>query len=63
MRNRKTSTSDKTRGRVVTWGDLIEAAEEQVRRNTLKTQQLEALVLHMRSRQQAGEPLPLEVVE
>ena len=28
----------------------------------MKTQQLEALVLHMRSRQQAGEPLPFDVV-
>jgi hypothetical protein len=60
MRNRKSTKTDKSpEGRQITWGDLIEAAEETIRRNSLKNTQLKALVAHMRTKQTAGDDLPV----
>ena len=56
MRTNKSSKTDKFR--TPTWGDLIEAAEEIIRRNTLKNIQLKALVSHLRERQRSGERFP-----
>jgi hypothetical protein len=55
---RKNSSTRKI-NRVITWGDLIEATEEIIRRNKLKIAQLEALSAHLRSHQRADNPLPM----
>jgi hypothetical protein len=58
MRKKTSSGKDKPPDRVATWGDLIEAAQEIIRRNALKNQQLEALVSQMQGHQRAGDALP-----
>ena len=55
------SKKNKTPNRSVTWDDLIQIAEEQLGRNMLKTQQLEALSRYFRSRRDVGEPCPIQV--
>lgn len=46
--------------KAVEWDDLIEIAQENIRRNETRLEQLRALVQFFHGRKDAGEPFPIQ---
>jgi hypothetical protein len=61
MSKRKSTKNESRKLKALTWDDLIDAAEENLKRNKTRVGQLEATIRYFQGRKEAGERCPATV--